>query len=199
MVMRAFEKIFLDHLLASGALKFGRFRLKSGRISSYFINLGAAMATGKGASLIAEAYTSKILADLGLSFDYIHGPAYKGIPIAALVSARLYELEGVDKRWGYDRKEMKDHGDRADEWFVGGINRGDRVLMLDDVLSDGGTKVELFRRLIELGLEPVAVIVGVDRREIKDENRKWLDEMGVRVLSILSVEDLLEHAKSEKA
>lgn len=192
--MKAFEEVFLNHLLETGALKFGEFTLKSGRISHYFVNIATAMNTGKGASLAAEAYTLKILADVGMEFDYLYGPAYKGIPIAALVSAKLYELEGVDKRWGYDRKEAKAHGDRVDKFFVGNMQKGDRVLMLDDVISDGYTKIEAFRRLIDLGLEPVAILVAVNRGEITSENQQQFDEMGVAIHSIFQIEDLYRRA-----
>ena len=190
--MRAFEESFLNHLLERGALKFGRFTLKSGKTSPYFVNIATAMNTGKGASLTASAYTSKILNDVGLEFDYLHGPAYKGIPIAALISAKLYELEGADKRWGYDRKEAKDYGDTADKFFVGDMQKGDRVLMLDDVITDGGTKLKNFEGLIDMGLEPVAILVAVDRGELTSENQQKLDEMGVKIYSILQVEDLLK-------
>jgi orotate phosphoribosyltransferase len=190
--MRAFEASFLNYLLERGALKFGKFTLKSGKTSPYFVNIATAMNTGKGASLTASAYTSKILNDVGLEFDYLHGPAYKGIPIAALISAKLYELEGADKRWGYDRKEAKDYGDTADKFFVGDMQKGDRVLMLDDVITDGGTKLKNFEGLIDLGLEPVAILVAVDRGELTAENQRKLDEMGVKIHSILRVEDLLK-------
>jgi len=193
-MMKAFEETFLNHLLETGALKFGEFTLKSGRISPYFVNIATAMNTGKGTSLAAEAYTLKILADVGMEFDYLYGPAYKGIPIAALVSAKLYELEGVDTRWGYDRKESKDYGDGADQFFVGDMQKGDRVLMLDDVITDGYTKIEAFRRLIDLGLEPVAILVAVNREEITPPNQQQFERMGVTIHSIFQIEDLLTRA-----
>ena len=48
--------------------------------------------------------------EIGSDFDYIHGAAYKGIPLAALIAARLSELHNINVRWGYDRKEKKEHG-----------------------------------------------------------------------------------------
>jgi len=100
------------HLLESGAIKFGEFRLKSGRVSPYFVNIAVAINTGRRASETADAYVAEIVdGAVGTDFDYIHGPAYKGIPLSVLIAEKLWsggrgqDARGVDLRWGYDRED----------------------------------------------------------------------------------------------
>lgn len=99
MPLKEYEKDFLIHLVKTGAIKFGTFKLKSRRISPYFVNIADAMNTGVDALKIADAYVAKIV-ELGTDFDYIHGAAYRGIPLSALAAARLSEVHQIDKRWG---------------------------------------------------------------------------------------------------
>jgi len=149
-------------------LRFGDFTLKSGRRSSYFVNLGR---IGDGASLTALAgfYARKIVEDLGAaSFDVLFGPAYKGIPLAASIAMVLHARFGVDKPFAFDRKEAKPHAEGGR--LVGTpIEAGQRILVIDDVLTDGATKlqtIELLRQ--EAGACVVGVLVCVDRMEPGD-------------------------------
>jgi orotate phosphoribosyltransferase len=78
--MQQYQKDFVDFMLEIGALKFGEFTLKSGRISPYFFNAGA-FNTGEHLSKLGNFYAQAIQAS-GLEFDVLFGPAYKGIPLA---------------------------------------------------------------------------------------------------------------------
>ena len=186
----------MRHLLESGAVKFGRFKLKSGRISEYFINVAAAMKTGEDASLVADAYVRHIL-ETGVDFDFVHGVAYKGIPIAALISSKLCE-HGFNKRWGYDRKDMKAYGDTSEMRIVGDLRDGDRVLIVDDVITTGRTKVDVWRLLLSCrNVRPAGVLVAVDREEMSDEDRALLDEHGLNVFTILKISDFKREREKE--
>ncbi len=94
------QKEFLHHLIDSGSLKFGSFRFKSGRISPDYVSIRQAASTGLGASMTAKA----LLGILPEDVDYLHGPAYAGIPIAAIIASES-ALSGKNLRFGFDMKE----------------------------------------------------------------------------------------------
>ena len=113
---------FVGCVLRSGALKFGSFQLKSGRQSPYFFNAGL-VCDGNDATEFFDAYAAAIQ-DSGLEFDVVFGPAYKGIPLCAGVSAAL-AARGVSSSFAYNRKEAKDHGEGGT--LVGAAAKGRRV------------------------------------------------------------------------
>lgn len=94
------QKEFLHHLIDSGSLKFGSFRFKSGRISSDYVSIRQATSTGLGASVTSKA----LLGILPEDTTYVHGPAYAGIPLAAIVASES-ALSGRNVRFGFDSKE----------------------------------------------------------------------------------------------
>jgi len=189
--MNDYKREFLLHLVRTGAIRFGSFRLKSGRLSSYFINIADAMRTGMDALKVADAYVKKI-EEAKINFDFIYGIAYKGISIAALIATR-YVQKGIDVRWGYNRKMEKDHGEGG--IIVGDIQRGDRVLIVDDVISTGFTKLESWLKLgysFE-GIKPAGVLVGIDREEMDNDYKKRFKEYGLYIYSILSASDIFDY------
>jgi len=191
MTMNDYKREFLLHLVGTGAIRFGSFRLKSERLSPYFINIADAMRTGKDALKVADAYVQKV-EEAKVKFDFIYGIAYKGIPIAALIAMR-YAQKGIDVRWGYNRKTEKDHGEGG--IIVGDIQRGDRVLIVDDVISTGFTKLESWLKLNYSfeDIKPAGVLVGVDREEMDSDYRKKFEECGLYIYSILSASDIFDY------
>ena len=160
--MKPEKKQFIEFLVASGCLKFGDFQLKSGDRSPFFVNLGEA---DSGAKLDVVGRT---LAEASLracpQATLLFGPAYKGIALAVAAAAAGWYRHGQDLRFFYDRKEAKAHGERGR--FIGHLPEpGEAVVMVDDVLSDGGTKVEAIAA-IEAAFQtrPVGIVVAVDRR-----------------------------------
>lgn len=171
------EQIFLELLVQKGALRLPPsanepFILKSGRPSPYFINLGA-LTDGEALARLKWAFASYIalLLEEGHieDFDYVFGPSYKGISLATLTCEGLNELYGMDKRYMYDRKEEKDYGDlSADRVIVGAgyFKSGQKILMVDDTLTTGTTKVETIEKLKLLGdHDVVGLVIAVDRQE----------------------------------
>ena len=189
--MNDYKREFLLHLVGTGAIRFGSFRLKSGRLSPYFINIANAMRTGKDALKVADAYVKKIEEDK-VKFDFIYGIAYKGISLAALIAMR-YAQKGSDVRWGYNRKTEKDHGEGG--MIVGGVQRGDRVLIVDDVISTGFTKLESWLKLDYSfeDIKPAGILIGIDREEMDNDYRKRFEEYGLYTYSILSVSDIFDY------
>ena len=190
MTLNDYKREFLLHLVRTGAIRFGSFRLKSGRLSPYFINIADAMRTGSDAVKVANAYAARIK-ELDIEFDYIHGAAYKGIPLAALVAMRLSEW-GINKRWGYDRKEEKRHGEEGA--IVGELRDGDNVLIVDDVITTGSTKVESWLKLASMrrDVKSAGILVAVDREETSDADKKMLARYQLSLYSILKITEIFE-------
>ncbi|MDP6048644.1 MAG: orotate phosphoribosyltransferase [Candidatus Bathyarchaeota archaeon] len=205
------EQVFLDILVRKGALRLlpspdEPFILKSGRPSPYFVNLGA-LTDGESLAAVKWAFASYIVllmeqGSLG-DFDYVFGPSYKGIGLAALTCEGLNELYGMDKRYMYDRKEAKDYGDiSADKVIVGAsyFQQGQRILVVDDTMTTGTTKVESIEKLKLLGDHEVAgIILAVDRHERMGdtENVEELsavqyleDVLGLNVFSIQNIKTI---------
>jgi aspartate carbamoyltransferase regulatory subunit len=205
------EQVFLDLLVRKGALRLlpspdEPFILKSGRPSPYFVNLGA-LTDGESLAAVKWAFASYIVllmeqGSLG-DFDYVFGPSYKGIGLAALTCEGLNELYGMDKRYMYDRKEAKDYGDiSADKVIVGAsyFQQGQRILVVDDTMTTGTTKVEIIEKLKLLGDHEVAgIILAVDRHERMGdtENVEELsavqyleDVLGLNVFSIQNIKTI---------
>jgi aspartate carbamoyltransferase regulatory subunit len=171
------EQIFLDILIKKGALRLPPnpnepFTLKSGRQSPYFINIGA-LTDGESLAAVKWAFASyiRLLQEQREleEFDYIFGPSYKGISLATLACEGLNELYGMDIRYMYDRKEEKDYGDKsADQLIVGAsyFKPGQRILVVDDTMTTGATKVEVVEKLKVLGEHTiVGFVIAVDRQE----------------------------------
>ena len=129
--MHEYQSAFLRLALAHGVLKFGEFKLKSGRISPYFFNLGL-ISSGAALRALGRAY-AQALVQSGLGYDMLFGPAYKGIPLVAAVSIALAD-GGRDTPYSYNRKEAKNHGEGGT--LVGAAPKG-RVVIVDDVLTAG--------------------------------------------------------------
>lgn len=138
--------------------------MKSGKTSNYFIDFGA-MERAAALRELGSCYADVILQQVGIDrFDVLFGSSYKGVPIAVATALAL-EARGYDKAYSFNRKDEKEHGEGG--IFIGRVpTEGDRVLIVDDVITDGGTKYEMIE-LIERNTqaEIVGVLVGVDRSE----------------------------------
>jgi len=153
------------------------FTLKSGRRSPVFVNMGS-LIDSEALEILSNAYADKIheLVKSGSleSFDFIFGPAYKGIPLGAITAAALYRRHKMHCKFLYDRKEAKLHGDVcADKIIVGAdqFEAGSKILIIDDVISSGKSKFEAADKLTLLGEHTiVGVIVAVDRQELGGDN-----------------------------
>lgn len=183
----------LELLIEQSVLRFGEFTLKSGRQSPYFFNLGA-INSGAAITRLGEAYAEGAQR-LGLPFDAVFGPAYKGIPIAVATASAL-AARGRDCGWVFNRKEDKAHGEGGR--FVGAPVTG-RLLLVDDVLTAGTAVREAAGLIQAAGGTLVGVLIALDRQErvLADEPgtavSRLAQELNVPVASLLTLEDVIEY------
>ncbi len=157
------EQEAIEFFLQENVLKFGDFTLKSGRKSPYFFNTGS-LCTAAQLSKLGELYARKLQAESVFNdATVIFGSAYKGIPISVATAIALANTDRADIRAVSDRKEAKTHGDKSS--FLGTLNAGDKVAIVDDVIATGGTKLEAIDKLREAGAVPVGLIIAFDRAE----------------------------------
>lgn len=158
------QNAFLQTAREVGALSFGQFELKSGRISPYFFNAGA-FCTGQSLNIMASAYAERIhaLIQAGVPVQTLYGPAYKGIPLVAAVAVLLNERYQISLPWTFNRKESKNHGEGGT--LVGAVVKDKNVLIIDDVLTAGTAIRESLNLINEHGGHPIAVVVALDRQE----------------------------------
>jgi orotate phosphoribosyltransferase len=187
------EQEAIEFFLHENVLTFGDFTLKSGRKSPYFFNTGS-LCTAAQLSKLGELYARKLEAEAVFdSADVIFGSAYKGIPIA--VSTAIALAGGIRShiRAVSDRKEAKTHGDKGG--FLGVLNAGDRVAIVDDVITTGGTKLEAIEKLKEAGAIPVGLIIAFDRAEPTEgttltARESFEKETGLPVFALANIQDV---------
>lgn len=187
--MSDFRKEFIAFCVEHGVLKFGRFVLKSGRVTPYFFNAGL-FNTGTTLDRLAQFYASAILAS-GVKFDMVFGPAYKGIVLAAATAIALARA-GRDVPYAFNRKEAKDHGEGGS---VIGAPLAGRVLIVDDVMTAGTAARESLEILHANGATPAGVAISMDRMERGEGRLSAMNELerqhGIPVIAIATLDDLM--------
>jgi orotate phosphoribosyltransferase len=188
--MHNYQLEFIDLALSREALRFGSFTLKSGRQSPYFFNAGL-FSDGAAASALGRCYAAALVAS-GLDYDMLFGPAYKGIPLATATAIALADHHGRNVPYAFNRKEAKDHGEGGS--IVGAVLKG-RVVIVDDVVSDGAAKREAIDLIHKSGATPAAILLALDRQERGQGDRSAVQEIyaahGVSCVSILTLGELL--------
>jgi len=190
---------FVKFSVDAGVLRFGEFKIKSGRLSPYFFNAGL-FDDGAKLGRLAQFYARRLI-DSGLQFDLLFGPAYKGIALAAAVAVELARL-GHNKPYAYNRKEAKDHGEGGT--LVGAPVRG-RVLIVDDVISAGTSVRESIALIESAGAQPCGVAIALDRQEKATDNGAevpWsavqyvTSQLKLQVVAVATLGDLLQYLRS---
>ena len=196
--MQNYKKQFAEFLVSADALQFGEFILKSGRVSPYFFN-SSKFHTGPLIEQIGQYYASAIqqhVPDCSLVF----GPAYKGIPLCVTVATALSKKLNRNIGYFFNRKEIKTHGDQGT--LVGQLPQpSDMTVMVDDVLTDGHTKIESVDLVRELcKIEFSGVLVALDRMERSSRGKDAISEFkiktGVPVWSIITIREVCIYLKN---
>ncbi len=190
-----YKQQFIQFLAECGVLKFGTFKLKSGRIAPYFLNSGE-YKTGAQLKKLGEFYAD-CMHENCLQADTLFGPAYKGVPLALSAALALYEKYGQNVNFCFDRKEVKDHGEGG--MFVGKQPEdGEKIVVIEDVMTSGKALREVLPKLQGAAKVNVAgMVITVDRMEkgLGSERSAVQEaylEHGVKVYSIVNILDILQ-------
>jgi len=189
----AYQTEFIELCVQLGVLKFGRFKLKSGRESPYFFNAGL-FSSGAAIAAVGRAYAAALAAS-SVSFDMLFGPAYKGIPLVTITAAALAERHERNLPFAFNRKEAKDHGEGGK--IIGSALQG-RVLIVDDVITAGTAIREAIGIIRDAGATPAGVLLALDRQErATDSQYSAVQEVqsrhGIAVISVVTLGDLMDH------
>ena len=193
--MEQYQNDFVDFMLEIGALKFGEFTLKSGRVSPYFFNAGQ-FNQGNHLSQLGQFYAQAIEAS-GIKFDVLFGPAYKGIPLVAATAIALNDSFNRSVPYSFNRKEAKDHGEGGN--IVGHPLEGD-ILIIDDVIT-AGTAIKEAKDIINAnGAKTKGVVVALDRQEKGKGELSAIQEVeqnfGIVVVSIINLSHIVDYLKA---
>ena len=191
------KQAFIASMIRQEVLRFGDFKLKSGRRSPYFFNLGN-VSGGPELAELGRFYADAIQAT-GVEFEVLFGPAYKGIPLAAATAIAFAE-RGRNVGLAYNRKEAKAHGEGG--VLVGAPLVG-RVFMIDDVVTEGAAKYEAAALIKDAGAALVGVAIALDRQELLAEGEtsaaRLAAGLAVPVISIANLADLIAHLEQSGA
>jgi orotate phosphoribosyltransferase len=145
-------------LMKTGATKFGLFKLSSGKLSPYYIDLRMIPGDPKGLQTVIDIYEAMVKSKVGIaSFDRIAGVPTAGVPYAAILAYRL------SKPFLYVRREVKTHG--AERRIEGQLLPGDRVVLVDDLITTGKNTLQAAEAIRAEGGQVKDVVVLIDRQE----------------------------------
>ena len=184
------ETTFFELALKSNSLLLGDFTLKSGKKSPYFFNVGSFFSEGY-IDRLAVLY-SELIIRKKFEFDVIFGPAYKGIPLAASVSASLSGRISKPIPFAFDRKEEKEHGEGGN---IVGVLQNKKVLIIDDVLTAGTALQQSIKVITKNGGTITGCVVALDREEILDgiiARERIKEELNIEITSIAKISHLIE-------
>ena len=186
---------FVRDALEIGALELvpeGR-ALKNGRISPYFFNSGL-FNSGAYSPALGRAFASAIRSS-GVRYSTLYGPPYKGFGIVIPAAEMLAKMK-LPNTYVMSRKEAKDHGEGG--VLIGAKDfKGQRVLILDDVITDGGTKREAVELITSLHGALAGLVVAFDRSEWREESTRrsaaeeFERDFNVPVIKVADVHDLI--------
>lgn len=168
-------------LFSLGCFELGEFTLKSGRKSPFYVDLRRAVAYPSFMRTLARAYAR--LSE-GLQFDRI-----AAIPVAALPPATALSLT-IDRPMIYPRIPPKPHG--SGRRIEGAYREGERVLLVDDLITTGGSKAEAIEVLESEGLRVEHLVVLLERGR---QGRRDMERLGVELRSYLTIEELLSRGR----
>ena len=196
--MNALKSKFVELCIANEVLRFGAFKLKSGRVSPYFFNAGH---FNRGGLLgqVAHYYARLIVERVHHDF-MLFGPAYKGIPLAAATAVKLAGDHGLDVGYAFNRKEAKDHGEGGG---LVGAPLGGNVVIIDDVITAGTSIGQSVAAIKAAGAVADSVVIALDREEIADRRElsavQYVEkEYGIPVYSLINLGDLIAYLENDE-
>lgn len=175
-----YDKQQLMELVRAKALKFGQFTLASGKQASYYLDGKQITLDSEGARLIAEGILDLLGSDLPAA---VGGMAIGADPITAAV-VTMAGVRGLALKGFLVRKEAKGHG--TQRFVEGPVQAGDRVAIVEDVVTTGGSSLQAIERAEAVGLKVERVIAIIDRLE---GGAAAFAARGVPLESLLTIRD----------
>lgn len=165
------------------------FELVSGQKSQFYFNCKATTLDPEGQVLIGNVFFERIK---DLRLDAIGGLTMGADPIAVATSLISYQ-KGLTIKTFCIRKEPKKHGLKL--WIEGNLNDKDNVIIVEDVITTGGSTIKAIERARESNVNVVSAITLIDREE---GGREAIEKLGIPVESIFTKTDIMEFHKADK-
>ena len=181
----------LKELIREKSLKFGDFTLASGKKATYYLDGKQVTLDSVGAQLIGAGILELIrnekafLTADGELPDAVGGMSIGADPITAATIV-MAAVQGIPMRGFMVRKQSKGHG--TNQYLEGPVQSGDRVIIVEDVVTTGGSSLEAIERVEAAGLKVVGVVAIIDRMEGGAET---FAEKGYMFRSLLTIKDFL--------
>jgi len=169
------RKMLKDMLEDCGAIKYGEFTLTSGKKSNYYVDIKLASTQPKILREIASQMA-----------DHVEGDRIAGMELGAVPIASAVSLE-TDLPFLMVRKKKKDHGTAGR--IEGRFEKGDKVTVVEDVTTTGGSSVEAVEVLRDVGAQVEKVLVVVDRKEGAEKRLKDID---VELVPLITADELVD-------
>jgi len=187
--MAATREELLQILIKTKAFKSSStpiFRLASGEMSPFYIDCKVGLSYPEARRIVGETILDLIEGPI----DAVGGLLIGANPIAIAVSDAVYRRDGQSLRVFAVRKEPKQHG--LGKLIEGDVSKGDRVLIVDDVITSGKSTIEAIKRSREEGLKVSQAIAIIDREE--QEGSRRIENEGVKFAALCTLRDLQELA-----
>ncbi len=166
------------------------FTLSSGKISPYYIDCKHTTYNPEGMYLIGEIVFSLVHC---YKPDAIGGLTLGADPIA-IATALISQMKGEPINAFTVRKEPKEHG--TQKWIEGDIQSGNRVIVVEDVITTGASAIRCIERLRAEDIEPIIVIALIDRQE--ESGKENIESLGIKVSSLFTLDDFIRSMPAPK-
>ena len=188
------KRDFIEFTINKKILRFGDFTLKSGRKSPYYFNTGLC----HDGQLLSDlsSYYADYIKNNNLNYDFIFGPAYKGITLCSSICQSLYYKYSIISQYAFNRKEKKLHGDKGN--FVGCDIKGES-LIVDDVISSGSSIIESYNLILESHATCKNILVAFNRMEIGKNSmasKELKKNYDIQTHYLINLDDIYEYIKS---
>ena len=188
------KRDFIEFTINKKILRFGDFTLKSGRKSPYYFNTGLC----HDGQLLSDlsSYYADYIKNNNLNYDFIFGPAYKGITLCSSICQSLYSKYSIISQYAFNRKEKKLHGDKGN--FVGCDIKGES-LIVDDVISSGSSIIESYNLILESHATCKNILVAFNRMEIGKNSmasKELKKKYDIQTHYLINLDDIYEYIKS---
>ncbi|HSA55257.1 MAG TPA: orotate phosphoribosyltransferase [Gemmatimonadaceae bacterium] len=186
------DRAALIRLLAVRSLRTGRFTLASGRESSHYVDARLTTMSPEGLALIGPL-ALRTIRGRGWALDAVGGLTLGADPIAYAIAYASVSQPPLVRAFTV-RKEAKQHG--TGRLVEGPLQRGDRVVVVEDVITSGGSALRAAQAVQDAGARVTGILAVVDREE---GGREALEGAGYAVLALATLSEVLRELPAAPA